>query len=210
MLAQLDGGTESGAIADVLARVQLDERQNDRVGAYSTGMRQRLGIAAALLRKPQLLLLDEPTVGLDPQGLRDMGALLRELSASGTAVLLSSHQIGEVEDVCDAVTVLRRGSVVWSGAIADLRAQAPASTYRLVTSDDSRALEVIGRQPNIDVVRSHRDELTVRALEHELDALVLTLAHNDIAVRRLELLVSPLEAVYFSLTSDDAEHAHAS
>ena len=107
MFARLDGGTRLDAIGDALARVDLADRAGDRVSGYSTGMRQRLGIAAALIRAPRLLLLDEPTSGLDPAGTRAVAELVRELSAEGVAVLLSSHQIGELERVCDTYTVLR-------------------------------------------------------------------------------------------------------
>jgi ABC-2 type transport system ATP-binding protein len=110
LLAELDGaGADRAAIDDALDRTGLLDRASERVNGYSTGMRQRLGIASALLRKPRLLLLDEPTAGLDPGGMRDMGALVRSLSDAGAAVLLSSHQIGEVEEVCDTFSVIRRG-----------------------------------------------------------------------------------------------------
>src|SRR5205807_155955 len=113
----------------------------------------RLGVAAALLRAPALLLLDEPTSGLDPAGVREVGSMLRRLAAAGTAVLLSSHLIGEIEDVCDSFTVLRRGRVVWSGSAAQLREQAPGSAYRLATSDDERALRVAAQHPGVSVTR---------------------------------------------------------
>ncbi len=142
LLAELDGTGARQRIDAALERVDLLDRARDRVGGYSSGMRQRLGIAAALLRKPRLLLLDEPTSGLDPAGAREVAALLRELSSHGTAVLLSSHLIGEIETACDGFTVIARGRVVWSGTAAELRAQAPASAYALTTSDDERALEI--------------------------------------------------------------------
>ena len=94
LFAELDGGADAGRVDEVLEQVGLAGRGGDRVSGYSTGMRQRLGIAAALLRSPRLLLLDEPTSGLDPAGARDMGGLVRRLAAEGTAVLLSSHLIG--------------------------------------------------------------------------------------------------------------------
>ncbi len=106
LLARLDGRGARRRIDDVLERVDLAGRARDRVGGYSTGLRQRLGIAAALLRQPRLMLLDEPTGGLDPAGVREVGALLRELSAEGVAILLSSHLIGEIEGTCDGFTVL--------------------------------------------------------------------------------------------------------
>ena len=120
--------------------MMLSARGTDRVSGYSSGMRQRLGIAAALLRAPRLLLLDEPTSGLDPAGVRFVGQLLRELAANGVSVLISSHQIGELEGICDSFSVLNRGRIVWDGSTAQMRAQAPPSAYRVLTSDDARAL----------------------------------------------------------------------
>ena len=101
-------------------------------------MRQRLGIAAALLRDPQLLLLDEPATGLDPAGMRDMRALIRRLADEGMTVLLSSHLLAEVEELCNRVAIVRTGAIVYEGAIAELKRTAGA-TYRLRTTDDERA-----------------------------------------------------------------------
>ena len=165
-------------------------------------MKQRLGIAAAFLRAPRLLLLDEPSAGLDPAGVREMGELVRRLSAEGSAVLLSSHQIAEVEDVCDSFTVLRRGTVVWDGTAPELRAAAPASAYALGTSDDHRALEIARAEPGIDAVPARAGGLAVRVERDRLDEFVLTLGRSGIAIRRLELLVSPLESMFFALTGE--------
>src|SRR5579884_2301227 len=115
LLGELDRSDASARVDEALERVGLARRSQDRVSGYSTGMLQRLGIAAALLRAPRLLLLDEPTAGLDPGGVRDVRALVQEVSLAGTAVLLSSHQIDEVEEVCDSFTFLRQGTVVWNG-----------------------------------------------------------------------------------------------
>jgi ABC-2 type transport system ATP-binding protein len=204
LLVELDGSAGGPSIDEVLARVDLARRDGDRVGGYSTGMRQRLGIAAALLRSPRLLLLDEPTSGLDPAGARAIAQLVRELSADGVAVLLSSHQIGELEKVCDAYTFLRHGRVVWDGTAAELRARAPASAYALLTSDDDRALELAEAQPGIRAGRSPRGELSLAVEEEGLDTFVLDLGRAGVAVRRLELLVSPLESMFFALNSDAA------
>ena len=156
LLAELDGGDARQRIDDALARVDLLGRAGDRVSVYSSGMRQRLGIATALLRDPRLLLLDEPTSGLDPAGAREVGALLRELSSQGVAVLLSSHLIGEIESICDCYSVLAHGRVVWSGTAAQLRAQAPASAYvlshqrRRTRARDRRARSRPARAPHAD------------------------------------------------------------
>jgi ABC-2 type transport system ATP-binding protein len=201
LLAELDGGGAMARVPEVLERVGLGDRGGDRVSGYSTGMRQRLGIAASLLRSPRLLLLDEPTSGLDPAGARDMGGLVRRLAADGTAVLLSSHLIGDLEDVCDSFTVLRRGNVVWDGTAAELRAQAPGSAYRIATSDDARAFEIAEQHPGVHATRSATGEVRL-AVQGQVDAYVLDLARADVAVRRLELVVSPLESMFFALTSD--------
>jgi ABC-2 type transport system ATP-binding protein len=199
LLLELDGGGSPELVDAVLGRVDLAARAGDRVGGYSTGMRQRLGIAAALLRSPRLLLLDEPTAGLDPAGARDVGELVSGLAADGVAILISSHQITEVEEVCDSFTVLRHGQVVWDGTAAELRAQAPAPAYRLTTSDDHRALELAAAHRNVNA-RSDAGELTIEAQEAELDAFVLALGADGVAVRRLEQVVSPLVSMFFSLT----------
>ena len=101
--------------------VELADRAKDRVGGYSHGMRQRLGIAAALLRDPKLLLLDEPATGLDPAGMRDMRLLIRRLADQGMTVLLSSHLLAEVEELCNRVAIVRSGAIVYEGEIAELK-----------------------------------------------------------------------------------------
>jgi ABC-2 type transport system ATP-binding protein len=203
LLAKLDGGLPGAAIDDALERTGLAGRAGDRVSGYSTGMRQRLGIAAALLRSPRLLLLDEPTSGLDPGGARSVAALMRELACTGVAVLLSSHQIGELEKVCDAYTVMRRGRVVWHGSAVELEAAAPASAYAVTTSDDDRALEIAAASAGVRAKRSPRGQLTIAVESDALDRLVLALGAARVAVRRLELLVGPLESLFFALSGDE-------
>jgi ABC-2 type transport system ATP-binding protein len=202
LLTKLDGRTGTDEIEGALGRVDLAARADDRVSGYSTGMRQRLGLAAALLRRPRLLLLDEPTSGLDPAGARAVAKLVRELSADGVAVLLSSHQIGELEKVCDSYTVLRQGRVVWDGTAAELEAQAPDSAYALFTSGDAQALELAARVPGIRFQRGARGGLVVAARPEEMDELVAALGEAHVLIRRLELVVSPLESMFFALTTE--------
>ena len=123
LCAALDGPDDGAParIEEVLEIVGLRDRATDKVGGYSHGMRQRLGIASALLRQPRLLILDEPTTGLDPGGMRDMRQLVRDLAARGITVLLSSHLMGEVEELCNRVAVIRSGRIVYEGPLADLR-----------------------------------------------------------------------------------------
>ena len=204
LLAKLDGRhAEPAEIDEALQRVGLGDRADDRLSGYSTGMRQRLGLAAALLRRPRLLLLDEPTSGLDPAGTRAVATLVRELAAEGVAVLLSSHQIGELEKVCDSYTMLRVGRVVWDGSAAELDAQAPRSAYALFTSDDARALELSARVPAVRIQPAARGGLAVAARLDDMDELVAALGDARVLIRRLELTVSPLrESMFFALTTD--------
>src|SRR5437868_522963 len=148
LLAAFDGGGAAARIDEVLSVVELSDRAADKVRGYSHGMRQRLGIAAARVRGPRLLLLDEPTTGLDPAGMRDMRALIRRLAGGGMTVVLSSHLLGEVEELCDRVAIIRTGSVVYEGTIAELKRTATGA-YRLRTTDDDHALDVCRSQPAI-------------------------------------------------------------
>jgi ABC-2 type transport system ATP-binding protein len=201
VLAELDGGDAGERIGAALERTELADRAEERVSGYSSGMRQRLGIAAALLRAPRVLLLDEPTSGLDPAGVHDMRVLVRELAADGAAVLVSSHQIGEVEEVCDSYTVLREGHVAWDGTAAELRSQAPAPAYSLRTSDDAHALQIAERSPGLSASMSERGGLVLNAREDALDKFSVALGEAGVAIRGLEPLARPLEAMFFSLTA---------
>jgi ABC-2 type transport system ATP-binding protein len=145
LLAALDGAPAKEHIGEVLEVVELSPRAEHRVGGYSHGMRQRLGIAAALLRRPRLLILDEPATGLDPAGMRDMRLLIRQLADDGITVLLSSHQLPEVQELCDRVAIVDRGRVVYEGALAELRRQGGGG-YRLRTTDDASALALAREQ----------------------------------------------------------------
>ena len=198
LLAALDGGEAPGRIDEALERTGLDGVQRQKAGRLSTGTRQRLGIAAALLRAPELLVLDEPATGLDPAGARDLRVIVSDLAAEGAAVLLSSHQTGEVEDICDTVTIVRSGQTVWEGPIERLRDEAPVPAYRLRTSDDAEALR-IGASVAAEPIAG--GGLTVTASERELDAYVLALAERGIAVRRLDVQTTPLESMFFALTT---------
>ena len=203
LLAEIDDQHGLG-VDQALDRVGLGRAARDRVAGYSTGMRQRLGIAAALLRSPRVLLLDEPTSGLDPEGARAASALLRELAADGVAVLVSSHLIGELEAICDAYTILRSGRVVWDGPASRLAAEAPGSVYSLSTSDDPRALELAAGTAGVQArIGPGRRGVQVTARPGALDEYAVALGRDGIAVRRLELVSSPLESMFFSLTGGE-------
>src|SRR5438132_1862285 len=153
LCAAFDGGDARDRIDEALATVELSDRAGDKVKGYSHGMRQRLGIAGALLRAPRLLLLDEPTTGLDPAGMRDMRVLIRRLAGEGITVVLSSHLLAEVEEVCDRVAIIRSGRVVYEGKLDDLRSEA-AGGYRLRSTDNVSAVRVCEAQRGIGDVRT--------------------------------------------------------
>jgi ABC-2 type transport system ATP-binding protein len=199
-LARLDGGAVPGRMDEVLEIVDLADRAGDKVGGYSFGMRQRLGVAASLLRDPQLLVLDEPANGLDPAGMRDMRALIKRLAAGGLTVLLSSHDMSEVEEICDNVTIMRTGSVVYHGEISALREQAPEQGHRIHTDDDDGARELAARHPGLQVTTAPDGGLVVEGPQHDVDAYVTTLVTSGIALRGLELTETPLETLFFMLT----------
>src|SRR3954466_12716117 len=172
LLAAFDGGDAAERMPAALETVELTNRAKARVGGYSPGMRQRLGIAAALLRNPRLLLLDEPATGLDPAGMRDMRRLLRRLADEGMTVLLSSHLLAEVEELCNRVAIVRSGRIVYEGQISELKREAGVA-YRLRTTDDDRAERVCESQPGISAVApGEHGGLTFRA---ESDAAVAQL-----------------------------------
>ena len=198
-LARLDGGAPRGRIDEVLDTVDLAARAQDKVGGYSFGMRQRLGVAASLLRDPKLLVLDEPANGLDPAGMRDMRALIKRLAASGLTVLLSSHDMNEVEEICENVTIMRTGRVVLHGGIAELRQRAPQQGHRLTTSDDARAYELATGRSELQAVRSE-DGVVVHGPQPAVDAYVASVVAAGIALRTLELTETPLETLFFELT----------
>ncbi len=200
IVAELDDHGARDRIDAALERVDLAQRAGDRVSGYSSGMRQRLGIAAALMRAPRLLLLDEPTAGLDPAGVRLVAELMRELSGDGVAVVVSSHQVREVEDVCDSFSVLSCGRLVWDGSVGEMHTAAPSSAYQLSTSDDGRALELAESRPGVTAERSPAGKLVVVASTRAMDGLVLALGHANIPVRGMELSMSPLESMFFALT----------
>lgn len=136
-------GVGRSRVSDVLELVGLDERADDRVGGFSLGMRQRLGLAVALLGEPAVLVLDEPANGLDPPGIRELRALLRRVADTGVLVFVSSHLLGEVEQISDTVTVVSRGRCVYSGPLTSL--QSTGFTLVRTTASPEVAAQVLRR-----------------------------------------------------------------
>jgi len=203
LLARLDGCRSSEAdtrIRRALTEVQLSAEADAPVSAYSAGMRQRLGFAALLLRSPQLVLLDEPTSSLDPARARDIRALAQRLASDGAAVVLSSHDLAEVEELCGAITVIDRGQILYSGSVDDLRACVPASVCFLRTNNDEAALAEALRRPELKGALAADAGLEVWGSREALDAYVITLGCAGIAIRELAHRSRSLESLFLELT----------
>jgi len=199
LLAAYDGGGARDRIDAALETVELTDRAGDRVGGYSHGMRQRLGIASALLRDPKLLLLDEPATGLDPAGMRDMRLLIRRLADDGMTVLLSSHLLTEVEDICNRVAIVRSGRIVYEGEIAALKRGAGTS-YRLETTDDERALAVCRAQAGLTDIRLEHGRICFSADEAVVAELSQALVEAGALIKAMAPQTVTLEDLFFSFT----------
>jgi ABC-2 type transport system ATP-binding protein len=190
-------------VDEVLDLVSLRDRARDRVKGYSMGMRQRLGIAAALLKKPKLLILDEPGNGLDPAGIREIRELLRRLGSSGTTVFVSSHLLAEVEQVCDRVAIINHGRMVTTGSVADIvRSARGAPTDVLVRVADLPAADAVLRAAGLHV-RPGGDHLVVANVDDPA-RITYTLSHADHYISELRPLAVDLESVFLSLTEGAA------
>ncbi|MFC4786214.1 ABC transporter ATP-binding protein [Nocardioides sp. MAHUQ-72] len=215
-LASLRGeasGSPTG-VDDLLDRVGLREVAGDVVRGFSLGMRRRLGLAAALLGEPRLLVLDEPANGLDPAGKRQVHQVLTDLADAGTTVVLSSHRMDDLAALCEEVTLLSTGRVVFSGPLRKLAAESGELDYRLVTSDAGAARRVAAGTPSLTLVAGRRspveaddDPLVVRGPVPAVDDLVVRLVGAGIAVRELGPVVPSLEAAFLALTGPDESAA---
>jgi ABC-2 type transport system ATP-binding protein len=180
LMGSLNGRIEEARINEVLDIVGLRERADSKVGDYSHGMKQRLGIANALINRPELVILDEPTSGLDPQGMKDVRELIRELGAGGTTVFLSSHLLNEVEQVCNRAAIIDKGRVVVEGPVSELRPEHQA--VKVLTSDQGRAREVIAALLGPQQVSLDEEYLIVESSDGSVRELVKRLVAAGIGV----------------------------
>ena len=208
LLADLDGGAPPARIEEVLELVELADRGKDRVGGYSHGMKQRLGIAASLLREPQLLLLDEPTTGLDPAGMRDMRALVSRLAGEGITILLSSHLLAEVEELCNRVAIIRRGRIIYEGLLDELL-QSASGGFRLRTTDDERARVLLRSQHglSLDGVGVANGEIRLQGSEAAIVAATIALGRAGIGIAELVPQTATLEELFLGMTDEHAAEA---
>ena len=205
VIAAARGPEAHARIDGALARVGLSQRADERVKRYSLGMRQRLGVARSLLADPALLILDEPTNGLDPAGIHEFRAMIRGFVAEGRTVLLSSHLLDEVERICDAVAIVDRGRVVMQGSIDELAAGGE-QTILIGTSDDERSNGILGEHRAVASATPETDGIRVRfhtdvEAEAAADDIGRRLVLAGLAIRRFEPARPSLEQRFLEITS---------
>lgn len=191
------GRVPRGRVAEVLGLVGLSSRAKDRYVTYSLGMKQRLGLAAALLKRPDLLVLDEPTNGLDPAGIADMRTTVRELAGDGCTVLLSSHLLAEVRQICDRVGVISHGRLVTQQPVDGLGG---VGSLRVVAAPVDRARDKLERLVGSDAVHLREAGLDVAVTAEMAPAINRALVAEGIAVHELRWYQPDLETAFLRLT----------
>ncbi|MBW3604757.1 MAG: ABC transporter ATP-binding protein [Actinobacteria bacterium] len=191
-------GVPRRRIDEVLDLVGLLPRAGDKVKTYSLGMRQRLGVAAALLKDPEVLILDEPTNGLDPQGMAAMRTLIRDVGTGDRTVVLSSHLLAEVEQICDRVGVIRDGRLIAQGSVSQLRG---ARTIRVVAEPIDRAMQVLSARDDVEAVAVDGPTLHVTAPQELAAAFNTALVAGGVAVSHLSVHQRSLEDVFLDMTA---------
>ena len=199
LLADL-GGLPKGSVDGALRTVGLDGRDKDSFESYSLGMRQRLAIGAALLKNPDLLILDEPANGLDPAGIAEMRSLIRSIADQGKAVLVSSHQLAEMEQVCDEVTIINHGELVVSGPLAEVRSHGGEDSVVVTIDDRDAAIAVLTRHGLAAHPRAQADELTVQVEPVRAGDVNRVLALEGRYLRGLRTEQTTLETAFLNLT----------
>ncbi|TWH01973.1 ABC-2 type transport system ATP-binding protein [Nocardioides sp. J9] len=192
-------GFDDAEVERVLERVDLASRADDRFKGYSLGMKQRLGVAAALLGDPELVVLDEPTNGLDPAGMADMRALVVDLARGGQTVLLSSHLLAEVQEICDRVAIIHEGRLLHEGSVAELRG---GVSLRVRAAPEDEALAVAMRLAGDDGVARTPDGALQLALRPErAPRVVRDLVAAGVDVHEVTAVERSLEDVFFEMTT---------
>ncbi|MEE9285314.1 MAG: ABC transporter ATP-binding protein, partial [Dehalococcoidia bacterium] len=200
--AALSDGVTSERMDEVLDQVGLLGRSGDKVRTYSQGMKQRLGLAAALLHDPELLVLDEPTNGLDPAGMREVRELIRELARMGKSVFLSSHLLGEVEQTCDDVGIVKEGRLLTQGPVTDLLGSGQALEMRV--TDPERAAQVLEGLDWVSDVRREGECLVVGAPPERAAELSQALAEQQVYLSELRPREGSLEKFFLEVTGESS------
>jgi ABC-2 type transport system ATP-binding protein len=200
ILAGARGGVAAHRIDEVLTLVGLQARQHNRVGTFSLGMKQRLGLAGALLHTPALLILDEPSNGLDPAGIVEMRGLILRLARAGQTIILCSHLLAEVQQVCDRVMILADGRSIVQGDVATLLRQGTHTVLRL--DDPPRAEALLAQLPWIERVTRDGDTLLLVLPDDHVAMLGRFLAEQGLVVFEMRRQAYDLEQLFLSITAD--------
>lgn len=204
LLASLSGGVQKKRVDEVLEIVDLRDRAQDPVKVYSLGMRQRLGIAQALLPTPELIILDEPTNGLDPQGIHETRKLIRRLRDEfKLTVMLSSHLLTEIEQLCNRVGIIHEGRLLYEGGPEAL--VAPTSLYKVRVDDLSAAFDLLIKEPGVAVFRNGASFLRIDADAEHIAAVNTLLVKKGIKVYELSPAQESLEEAFLRLTKSVAK-----
>jgi ABC-2 type transport system ATP-binding protein len=203
MLSALSGGADGKRIAEVLEMVDLTERAGDPVRVYSHGMRQRLGIAQALLPAPEFIILDEPTDGLDPDGIQQTRLLIKRMQEElGLTVMLSSHLLHEVEQLCNRIAIIDGGHLLFQGRVESLLAQ--DQIVRLSVDRVEEAFQLLTTDPALSVTRNGTQSLYFKAMPEHIPLVNKMLVEHGIRVMELTPERETLEQVFLRLTQKKA------
>ena len=209
-LAYFQGITGRGdrrELDSLLSKVGLADRAHSRFRTYSLGMKQRLGLAYALLGDPELLFLDEPTNGMDPAGMAEVREMIRDLGTGERTVVLSSHLLHEVEQVCDSVAILSKGKLIAQGRVADLVHSRAGERMRLRTTDNAKAVEVLSALEWVGDVTMDGEVVVVAAPSERASELSAALGHSDVYVTEMAADEMSLEQYFLDITGDGQKDA---
>ncbi len=193
-------GVTPGRVEEVLQQVELSGRAGDKFKRYSLGMKQRLGVAAAMLKDPELLILDEPSNGLDPKGMADMRSIIRGIRAEGKAVLISSHLLGEVEQICDRVGVIQRGKLVAERTMEELRGR---EGLLVRVEPLEKAIKVAEDLPGVEEAKVVDGMLWLTADPDLTPEINAGLVHAELRVSELRPVERSLEEMFLELTGGE-------
>ena len=199
----ITGSSNRAELDGLLEQVGLANRADSRFRTYSLGMKQRLGLAYSLLGDPELLFLDEPTNGMDPAGMAEVRDLIRSLGTGGRTVLLSSHLLHEVEQVCDSVAILSKGKLIAQGKVADLVQSGSAERVRLRTTDNAKAFVVISALDWVSSVAEDGESIVVSAPGERSWELSFALVKSDVYISEMVAEGTSLEQYFLDVTGDD-------
>lgn len=195
-------GVGTRTVQASLEAVDLASRGGDKVSTYSLGMKQRLGVAAALLKEPDVVVLDEPTNGLDPAGIREMRALIRRLGNSGRTVILSSHMLGEVQQVCDRVGVIASGRVVAENTVDELR----GDSHVVLRATPSDVVTATLAGLDVEALPAFDGHFELQIDEHRTGEAIRALVLAGVDIREVRRVDRQLEDVFFEVTEEAVSH----